>query len=124
MHGYEMISELQQRTGGAWRPSPGSVYPTLQMLEEEGLITGEETEGRRQFTLTDAGREESSKQSTPPWTQITDEDGQFGSDLRTEGMGIFQAMGQVMAVGTDDQKQRAMEILRETRRKIYGILSE
>src|SRR4030095_16003427 len=56
MHGYEMIQERQQRTGGVWRPSPGSVYPTLQMLEEEGLITGEQAEGRRRFSLTEAGR--------------------------------------------------------------------
>ncbi len=45
MHGYEMISELDSRTGGVWRPSPGSVYPTLQMLEDEGLIVSEESDG-------------------------------------------------------------------------------
>jgi len=58
MHGYEMIQELDDRTGGIWRPSPGSVYPTLQLLEDEGLITSETSEGRKRFTLTDAGREE------------------------------------------------------------------
>ena len=61
MHGYEMIQELEARTGGVWRPSPGSVYPTLQLLEDEGLIAGEEGEGRRRFTLTDAGRAEAER---------------------------------------------------------------
>ena len=56
MHGYEMISELDSRTGGVWRPSPGSVYPTLQMLEDEGLIVSEESDGRKRFSLTDTGR--------------------------------------------------------------------
>ena len=52
MHGYEMIQELESRTGGIWRPSPGSVYPTLQMLEDEGLIEAEATGGRKRFTVT------------------------------------------------------------------------
>src|SRR5919198_5988510 len=58
MHGYDLIRELEQRSGGAWRPSPGSIYPTLQMLEEEGLISGEDQDGKRVFSLTDAGRTE------------------------------------------------------------------
>src|SRR6476659_5530418 len=58
MHGYEMIKEVEERTQGAWTPSAGSIYPTLQMLEDEGLIRGEESEGKRRFTLTDAGRAE------------------------------------------------------------------
>ena len=71
MHGYEMIQELEARTGGVWRPSPGSVYPTLQLLEDEDLITGEEGEGRRRFTLTDAGREaaESERSAAAPWDE-------------------------------------------------------
>src|SRR5258707_548942 len=56
MHGYEMIQELEARTNGLWRPSAGSIYPTLQLLEDEGLVTGEESEGKRRFTLTDGGR--------------------------------------------------------------------
>ena len=56
MHGYDLIRELENRSGGAWRPSPGSIYPTLQMLEEEGLIAGQDQDGKRVFTLTDTGR--------------------------------------------------------------------
>src|SRR3712207_1014021 len=58
MHGYQLIQELESRSGGTWRPSPGSVYPTLQLLEDQGLIRGEESDGRRVFTLTDEGRAE------------------------------------------------------------------
>ena len=56
MHGYEMITEVEDRTGGAWRPSAGSIYPTLQLLEDEGLIEGTEAEGKRRFELTEAAR--------------------------------------------------------------------
>lgn len=58
MHGYEMIQEIGERSGGAWRPSPGSVYPTLQLLEDEGLIVSESEGGKKLFTLTEAGRAE------------------------------------------------------------------
>ncbi|MGY0236156.1 PadR family transcriptional regulator [Longispora urticae] len=124
MHGYEMISELDQRTGGVWRPSPGSVYPTLQLLEDEGLIAGEESEGRKRFTLTDAGREAAGKLDATPWTQYTEEAGSAAHEGRAATMAIMQALGQIGQVGTEEQKQRALEILHETRRKLYGILSE
>src|SRR5215831_5958389 len=69
MHGYEMIKEIEERSGGAWTPSPGSIYPTLQMLEDEGLISGQEIEGKRRFTLTDAGKaeQESRAGEETPW---------------------------------------------------------
>src|SRR4051812_49795903 len=57
MHGYEMIQELEERTGGRWTPSAGSIYPTLQLLEDEGLVTAEEGDGKRGFSLTDSGKE-------------------------------------------------------------------
>lgn len=56
MHGYEMIQEIAERSGGAWKPSPGSVYPTLQLLEDEGLIVSESEGGKKLFALTEAGR--------------------------------------------------------------------
>ena len=68
MHGYEMICELESRTGGIWRPSPGSIYPTLQLLEDEGLIVAETDDGRKRFTLSEAGREEARRAAeAPPW---------------------------------------------------------
>ena len=75
MHGYEMIQELEERSEGMWRPSAGSIYPTLQLLEDEGLIAGEEHDGKRRFTLTDAGREEAAKRPAdrpPPWEQAAE----------------------------------------------------
>ena len=71
MHGYEMITEVEDRTGGAWRPSAGSIYPTLQLLEDEGLIEGTEAEGKRRFELTEAGREERAARSGPAWDEVT-----------------------------------------------------
>ncbi len=125
MHGYEMISELEARTGGLWRPSPGSVYPTLQLLEDEGLITSEQAEGRRQYTLTDAGRAEADNVGPDrPWEEMTKGFGPLGHGLRGAAMGIMQAMSQVVTVGTDEQKERALDVLNETRRKLYGILAE
>src|SRR5688572_11894224 len=74
MHGYEMIQELESRTGGIWRPSPGSVYPTLQLLEDEGLIEAEATGGRKRFTLTEAGRAEATTAAeNPPWAQFSND---------------------------------------------------
>src|ERR1700742_70846 len=72
MHGYEMIKEIEERSEGAWTPSAGSIYPTLQMLEDEGLIRGEESGGKRRFTLTDEGRTEQAEKSgdVTPWDAV------------------------------------------------------
>ncbi|MEU5098129.1 PadR family transcriptional regulator, partial [Streptomyces sp. NPDC020996] len=66
MHGYEMIQEIAERSGGAWKPSPGSVYPTLQLLEDEGLIVSESEGGKKLFSLTGAGREAAPGGAAPP----------------------------------------------------------
>jgi DNA-binding PadR family transcriptional regulator len=126
MHGYEMIQELDNRTGGIWRPSPGSVYPTLQLLEDEGLITSETSEGRKRFTLTEAGREEAAKVSdTPPWAQYADDETLSAvNDFRKAAFGVMNAVGQVGFSGSEDQRARALEVLDETRRKLYAILAE
>ena len=72
MHGYEMIKEIEERTGGIWQPSAGSIYPTLALLEDEGLVRSEESEGKRRFTLTDEGREQAEARSgDSPWEQVT-----------------------------------------------------
>ena len=123
MHGYEMITELETRTGGIWRPSPGSVYPTLQMLEDEGLIVSEEANGRKRFTLTDAGRAEASAAETP-WEHIADERVENWHDLRDAGFGAMNALRQVMTSGTDEQRRRAVEVITEAKRKLYAILAE
>ncbi|HZP27522.1 MAG TPA: PadR family transcriptional regulator [Acidimicrobiia bacterium] len=126
MHGYEMIQELESRTEGVWRPSPGSVYPTLQMLEDEGLVTASEADGKRLFALTEAGRAEAAKaaEGPTPWDQVTQGVDPTALELNRTGWGVLSAAKQVVAVGTDEQKARAIEVLAETRRRLYGILAE
>ncbi len=122
MHGYEMISELEQRTGGVWRPSPGSIYPTLQLLEDEGLIVSEESEGRKRFTLTDTGRAEA-ESADHPWRGLDEGRLAQAQQFREAGFGIMQALRQVSMTGTDDQRRQALEILTDTKRRLYGILA-
>ena len=125
MHGYEMITELETRTGGVWRPSPGSVYPTLQLLEDEGLIVSEESGGRRRFTLTESGRIEAETVGEPaPWEHIGDETVENWHDLKNAAVGVMDALRQVMMTGTNEQRQRAVEVIVETRRKLYSILAD
>ena len=125
MHGYEMIQELESRTGGVWRPSPGSIYPTLQMLEDEGLIVSEESGGRRRFSLTAAGRAEAEGGTEPPpWEEFSDESVSSWHDIRDATFGAMNALRQVMMTGTDEQRQRAVEVIAETKRKLYAILAD
>lgn len=125
MHGYEMIQELESRTGGIWRPSPGSVYPTLQLLEDEGLIAAEETGGRKRFVLTDAGRPEAERAAqSAPWQEFGDDTVSQAQDYRDAIFGIMNALRQVGFSGTDEQRARALEVLVETKRKLYAILAE
>lgn len=125
MHGYEMIQELDSRTGGVWRPSPGSVYPTLQMLEDEGLISSEAIEGRKRFTLTEAGRAEAATAAEDaPWREFSEETVANGQDTREAIFGVMNALRQIGMSGDREDWQRAVEVLNETKRKLYAILAE
>jgi DNA-binding PadR family transcriptional regulator len=125
MHGYEMIQELDTRTGGIWRPSPGSVYPTLQLLEDEGLIEAEATGGRKRYTLTEAGRAEAEAAAqNPPWGQFTDDTMSQVQDFRDAAVGIMSALKQVGFNGTPEQRAKALEVLNETKRKLYAVLAD
>ncbi|HWC43185.1 MAG TPA: PadR family transcriptional regulator [Actinomycetota bacterium] len=125
MHGYEMIQELEARTGGVWRPSPGSVYPTLQLLEDEGLIAGEEGEGRRRFTLTDTGRAEAERQGQrAPWEEVTAGVAPAAWNLRDAIAQTAQAAWSVGSAGSEAQQGRALEVLNDARRRLYAILAE
>lgn len=124
MHGYEMITELDQRTGGVWRPSPGSVYPTLQLLTDEGLVTGEKSGGRRLYALTDEGRQRVEKSGRrAPWEEVAEGVGPAATQLRGAIGALTAAAGQVMYVGDEDQQARALTIIDEARRKLYGVLA-
>jgi DNA-binding PadR family transcriptional regulator len=127
MHGYEMIQELDERSDGMWRPSAGSIYPTLQLLEDEGLIVGEEHDGKRRFTLTDAGREAAAKRSAdrpPPWEQAAEGADDERQELFASIKQFAPAVIQIAQVGTPDQAQRAKAILDDARKKLYAILAE
>ncbi|CCH34312.1 PadR family transcriptional regulator [Actinosynnema sp. NPDC047251] len=126
MHGYEMIQEIGRRTDGLWRPSPGSVYPTLQLLADEGLVAAaEESGGKKLFTLTESGQAEAAKlEGAPPWEQVNDEIDVQAAKLRTASRHLGSAMHQMAHAGTREQKTRAVEVLNEARRKLYAILGE
>jgi DNA-binding PadR family transcriptional regulator len=125
MHGYEMIQELDQRTGGVWRPSPGSVYPTLQLLEDEGKIAVAEAGGRKAYTLTDAAQEEATAAAAnAPWAEFSEETVSSGHDTREAVTGIMMALRQIGFERNQEQWQRAVDVLNETKRKLYAILAD
>ncbi|BCI55590.1 hypothetical protein NIIDNTM18_48680 [Mycolicibacterium litorale] len=125
MHGYEMIQEIAERSDGLWKPSPGSVYPTLQLLVDEGLIAGTETEGSKKlFDLTDDGRSAAEKVETPPWEQIADDAGPAHANLRSAVGQLMGAVAQSAYAANDEQQARILEIVNNARREIYGVLGE
>ncbi|MFF4378852.1 PadR family transcriptional regulator [Kitasatospora sp. NPDC001547] len=125
MHGYEMIAEIAERTGGAWRPSPGSIYPNLQLLEEEGLITAEEVGGKRLVSLTEAGRAEADAGPAEPWAEAGREvDWEAVQEVGQALAAVDQAIRQVMATGTEAQRAKGLTVLTEARKKLYLILAE
>ncbi len=125
MHGYEMIQEIVERSNGLWRPSPGSVYPTLQLLVDEELIVAAETDGvRRLFTLTEVGREAAGKIGTPPWEQIADFVDPNEANLRTAFGQLAAALFQAAHAATPEQQKRIVDLVNTARRDVYGILGE
>ncbi len=126
MHGYEMMQELAERTQGLWRPSPGSLYPALQLLEDQGLVRSESAEGRRQFTLTNEGRAELKARhtTTAPWESMVHDADQGDMALRSALHHVAVAVHQVAEAGTPEQKERADALLKELRRQMYLLLAE
>lgn len=124
MHGYQIMQELEDRSNGVWQPSPGSIYPTLQLLTDEGLVISRDDEGRKVFELTDAGRDKASEAGAEdaPWERLA---GSAGfTDLRQGVFAIGSATKQIARTGTEDQAKRAAEILAETRQRLYQLLAE
>src|SRR5262249_34514896 len=123
-NGYQIMQEVEDRSEGAWRPSPGSVYPALQQLEDEGLIRAEEIDGRKLFKITDAGRayvQERGEQPAP-WEQMSGDMSDQAAEMGKLVRDIAFAFAQVMRTGSDAQIARARELLVVTRREIYRIL--
>ncbi len=123
-NGYQLMQEIEERTDGRWRPSPGSVYPTLQQLEDEGLIRAVDREGTKLFELTDAGRAHISSHGphTPPWDE--DEDPATVSDLKAQIKQLHVAVMQVAHLGDEEQLRAAATIVSDARRALYRMLAE
>jgi DNA-binding PadR family transcriptional regulator len=125
MHGYEMIQEIAERTQNLWRPSPGSVYPTLQLLVDEGLLVARESEGSKKlFELTDEGRAAAEKIETPPWEEIADGVEPGHVNLRSAVAQLMGAVAQSAYTANEEQQDRIVDIVNNARREIYGILGE
>ncbi|MGJ7420107.1 PadR family transcriptional regulator [Streptomyces cinereoruber] len=125
MHGYEMIREIGERSDGAWKPSPGSVYPTLQLLEDEGLITSASEGGKKLFTLTDSGRAEAENGPEAPWEEAgRGVDWDAVNEIRQAGFGLMEAFGQVWKTGSPEQREKAVAVINEARKKLYLILAD
>ena len=120
MHGYEVITELEAQSGGRWRPSAGSIYPTLQQLADEGLVTSEEIDGRRVYALTDEGKAAAAAGPRSPWA---DAGRGRGNDVRQLARQVAEAAMQVQRVGTPEAAVAAQVILTDTRAKLYGLLA-
>jgi DNA-binding PadR family transcriptional regulator len=126
MHGYQIIQVISERSGGNWTPSPGSVYPTLQQLEDEGLIEPAPSEsGRRAYTLTEAGRTTNETATTPaPWeVESNDADNEI-TELRDLVHQVLAATRQVAIAGTAAQVKGAQDVLRTARKGIYRLLAD
>lgn len=125
MHGYEMIQEIAERSQDLWRPSPGSVYPTLQLLVDEGLCVGSEIEGTKKlFELTEDGRAAAKKITTPPWEEIADGVDPSHLNLQTAVGQLLASIAQAAHAATREQQQRIIDVVNNARREIYTVLSE
>jgi DNA-binding PadR family transcriptional regulator len=126
MHGYQIIQEIEERSNGAWKPSPGSVYPTLQLLADEGLISAKESNGRKTYSLTDEGRTqaEAGADQPAPWEAQGAGHGGRTTALPKAGIALAQATAQVGQSGNAEQVAETVAVLDEARRKIYSILAK
>ncbi len=125
MHGYQVIQELSERSDGTWNPSPGSVYPTLQQLTDEGLVRSEESDGRRVYELTDEGRARAAERTGPaPWEESAEEADDDVRALWQQAMGVMHACREVSQNGSKSQIESALEIVRDARKGLYRLLAD
>jgi DNA-binding PadR family transcriptional regulator len=127
MNGYQIIQEISERSDGVWRPSPGSVYPALQQLEDEGLIRAEAADGgRRAYQLTDEGRsyvDAHPEEVRAPWDVVAGSAGNPAREMRGLIGQVAMAASQVLSAGTDAQVVQARQVLTDTRKSLYRLLA-
>ncbi|HRI98580.1 MAG TPA: PadR family transcriptional regulator, partial [Nocardioides sp.] len=130
VNGYQVIQQISERSNGSWRPSPGSVYPTIQQLQDEGLVETDDERGRKTLALTDEGRQyvaDHADELATVWRpferQARDEESSF-SGLKPEIGQVMGAVWQIVTSGSESQQRAAIDVLVETRRKLYGILAD
>jgi DNA-binding PadR family transcriptional regulator len=121
-HGYEVMRRLEEMSGGLWRPSPGSVYPHLQMLEDEGLVSSSDVDGSRTYTLTEAGRAEA-ETAEQPWQAAGETDDKVRT-LRESFGQLAGAAKQLAGAGDTAQVERGIAIIQKARKDVYQILAE
>lgn len=122
-HGYEVMHRLEEMSGGLWRPSPGSVYPHLQMLEDEGMVQSAEIDGTRTFTLTEKGVAEAANDVPLPWQSSGENDDQIRS-LRLSVTQLMSAAKQLSGAGESAQVERGIAVIKKARQELYQILAE
>jgi len=128
--GYGIIQALEDRSGGAWRPSPGSVYPTLEQLISEGLVSQTDQEGAKMYALTETGQRHvaTHRESFDARCEEMASEHRGGRaamrEMRGEISQLMIAVYQVAQAGTDRQRAAAERLLAETRRRLYGILAD
>jgi DNA-binding PadR family transcriptional regulator len=126
-HGYQLIQEIGHRSGGAWNPSPGSIYPVLQQLEDEGLLSFERIDGRKTATLTDEGVayvEEHREELGTPWEAVHGDRSQEMHEFASSLKGFMNAWKQVAQAGTPAQREKATIVVEDARKAMYLILAE
>lgn len=126
-HGYQLIQDIAERSEGAWTPSPGSIYPVLQQLEDEGLIEFERVDGRNTATLTDTGREyveEHRDELGTPWEDSRGTDGSTERQMGHSLKAFVLAWRQVIQTGTPAQQAQANAVVDDARKAMYRILAD
>jgi DNA-binding PadR family transcriptional regulator len=126
-NGYQLMQEIESRSNGMWRPSAGSIYPALAQLEDEGLVRGEEKDGKRTFVLTDTGRanvDERRADLGAPWEEMVDAVDDDVAALFGEIKRVAMAAAQIGHGGSQTQVAEARKLLAETRRSLYAFLAE
>ena len=123
-HGYELIRRLEEKSGGTWRPSPGSVYPTLQLFEDEGLVRSEERDGKRVYELTEAGQAEAAERAERMGSATWEDDDNEFHRLMKSAVQVVVAAKQIARMGDPAQLERATTAIRATSKELYKILSE